>query len=98
MKNGSYTGIKGFSNQDMACQESMGPVVDRAGEHLGTSDVAIIRMRKCMLEAVRRFEEGDPLVGHERPIPYGRLHADQKVIPIEAPWQTVGSWEERSPA
>jgi len=51
MKNGSFTGINGFSNQDMACQESMGPIVDRTAEHLGTSDIAIIRMRKRMLEA-----------------------------------------------
>jgi hypothetical protein len=33
------------------------------------------------------FEDGDPLVGHETPIPYGRVHADQKIIPIEVPWQ-----------
>ena len=53
MKHGSYTGIAGFTNQDMACQESMGPIVDRTREHLGTSDVAIIRMRRRMLEALR---------------------------------------------
>ena len=64
MKNGtSWTGIEGFSNQDMACQESMGPIVDRTAEHLGTSDIAIIRMRKRMLEAVRLFQAGKPLIG-----------------------------------
>ena len=70
MRNGSYTGIKGFTNQDMACQESMGPIVDRTREHLGTSDVAIIRMRRRMLEALRRLEAGEPLLGHDPATPF----------------------------
>jgi phthalate 4,5-dioxygenase len=92
MKNGSYTGIKGFTNQDMACQESMGPVVDRTREHLGTSDVAIIRMRRRMLEALLRFEAGEPLIGHDAATPFERLRGDQKVIPIDEPWQSVGAY------
>ncbi|MDB5070528.1 MAG: MarR family transcriptional regulator [Candidatus Eremiobacteraeota bacterium] len=98
MKNGSYTGIKGFTNQDMACQESMGPVVDRTQEHLGTSDVAIIRMRRRMLEALRRFEAGEPLLGQDTPIPYERLRGDQQVIPIGEPWQSVGAYGEPNAA
>jgi phthalate 4,5-dioxygenase len=98
MRNGSYTGIKGFTNQDMACQESMGPVVDRTREHLGTSDIAIIRMRRRMLEALRRFEAGEPLIGHDTAIPFDRLRGDQGVIPIGEPWQTVGAYDERTPA
>jgi phthalate 4,5-dioxygenase oxygenase subunit len=92
MKNGSWIGIDGFPNQDMACQESMGPIVDRTQEHLGTSDVAIIRMRRRMLEAVRRFQKGEPLIGHDRSIPYDRLRSEQKITPIETPWQTVGAY------
>lgn len=94
MKNGSYTGIKGFSNQDMACQESMGPVVDRTREHLGTSDVAIIRMRRRMLEGLRRCEAGEAPIGTDPAIPYDRLIADQRVIPIDVPWQRVGAYDE----
>jgi phthalate 4,5-dioxygenase oxygenase subunit len=94
MKNGSYTGIKGFTNQDMACQESMGPVVDRTQEHLGTSDVAIIRMRKRMLENVRRFEAGEPLMGHDPAIPFDRLIAEQRLIGIDEPWQVVGAYQQ----
>ena len=30
----SYTGMKGFGTQDCAIQESMGPIADRASEHL----------------------------------------------------------------
>ncbi|GAC1414607.1 MAG: Rieske 2Fe-2S domain-containing protein [Candidatus Velthaea sp.] len=93
MKNGSYTGIKGFSNQDMACQESMGTTVDRTQEHLGTSDVAVIRMRRRMQEALRRFELGEPLIGADNSFAYERLVADQRVIGIDEPWQSVGAHE-----
>ena len=51
MKNGSWCGIEGFPLQDVACQESMGAIVDRRHEHLGTSDVAIIRLRESARRA-----------------------------------------------
>jgi len=92
MQNGSYTGIKGFTNQDMACQESMGTIVDRTQEHLGTSDIAIIRMRKRMLEALRRSEAGEPPMGYEPGIDFEHLSAGQEVVPIDTPWQNVGAW------
>jgi phthalate 4,5-dioxygenase len=91
MRNGSWTGIAGFQNQDIAAQESMGPVVDRSSEHLGTSDVAVIRMRRRMLETVRRFRAGEPLVGQDQPIAYERLASEQRLIPIDQPWQSVGA-------
>jgi phthalate 4,5-dioxygenase oxygenase subunit len=70
----------------------MGAIVDRTNEHLGTSDLAIIRMRRRMLEGVRRFQAGEPLIGHEASIPYGRLRSEQKIIPIDEPWQQVGAF------
>ena len=91
MKAGDWTGIQGFTNQDMACQESMGPVVDRTQEHLGTSDIAIIRMRKRLLEAVNRFQNGEPLIGHDPSIDWGRVKSEQTIIPIDQPWQTLGT-------
>ena len=93
MKNGtSWTGINGFSNQDMACQESMGPIVDRTAEHLGTSDIAIIKMRKRMLEAVQLFQAGKPLIGLDPNTPYGKIRTEQLIVPIDQPWQSVGAY------
>ena len=45
-----------------------------------------------MLEALRRFEADEPLLGQDSPIPYARLRGDQAVIPIGEPWQTVGAY------
>jgi phthalate 4,5-dioxygenase oxygenase subunit len=90
MKAGDWTGIKGFSNQDMACQESMGPIVDRTQEHLGTSDKAIIRFRKRMIDAARAFEKDGSLVGAG--VRYDKVRSEQLVVPVTRPWQSVGAY------
>jgi len=59
----TFTGIANGSLQDGAVQESMGPIFDRAKEHLGTSDFAIITLRNMYLEGVREvLEGGEPFV------------------------------------
>jgi len=56
-KNGSYTGIMGIGIQDEAVTESMGPIMDRTREHLGTSDLMVIRLRALLLRAARRLRD-----------------------------------------
>src|SRR5262249_43717230 len=61
----TMTGIHGFASQDKAVQESMGPMVDRRGERLGTSDTAIIAMRRLLLQEVRALLQGQkPFAAH----------------------------------
>ncbi|GAC1319657.1 MAG: Rieske 2Fe-2S domain-containing protein [Chloroflexota bacterium] len=90
MKQRSYCGISGVQNQDMAVQESMGAIYDRTREHLGTSDLAVIRFRRIMLEAARRFVAGEPPIGLSGEIPYAQFRGGEAVIPIDQPWQSVG--------
>ena len=53
----SYTGIPGGRQQDMAMTESMGPIYDRSKEHLGTSDLMIIRTRRAYLSAAKALRD-----------------------------------------
>ncbi len=39
--------------------ESPGPIVDRSLEHLGTSDTAIIKMRRLLIDGARALERGE---------------------------------------
>jgi len=55
---GDYTGIAGVPTQDQAITESMGPIYDRGSEHLGTSDVMVIRVRRRLIQAARALVEG----------------------------------------
>ena len=57
-KSVNYTGIQGINTQDRAVQESMGPVVDRSAEHLGTTDAAVIAFRRRLLRLALALQEG----------------------------------------
>jgi phthalate 4,5-dioxygenase len=56
----SFTGIRGTNAQDAAGIENQGPgpIADRSLENLGASDMAIIRVRKLLLNALREFKDG----------------------------------------
>jgi phthalate 4,5-dioxygenase oxygenase subunit len=85
-----FSGIRGTINEDAAVQESMGPIFDRSREHLGTSDMAVIRFRKVMLDALRRFEDGEPPVGLAKPVPYRLLRGEERTVLTDVPWQSIG--------
>lgn len=80
----TFTGITGLNTQDFALQEGMGTVVDRSLEHLGTSDRAIVAMRRLMLEAVEVVENNgsprglDPLASRDMRPYDGILEGDDE--------------------
>ena len=49
----TFSGVEGFAMQDASMQESMGPIVDRAKEHLVSTDSGIIMARQRLLRAVK---------------------------------------------
>ena len=80
-----YCGIPGFGVQDQAIQESQGPIVDRSRERLGTSDTAIIQVRKRLLAAARGLaESGTPPPGRDAEAYLVR--STSLVLPAGAPW------------
>ena len=62
----NYSGMTTNRVQDAAMMESMGAIMDRTNEHLATSDMAIIYMRRLMIKAARDLERGfePPLLSH----------------------------------
>jgi phthalate 4,5-dioxygenase oxygenase subunit len=88
----SFTGITGVNNEDIAVQEAMGPIFDRTKEHLGTSDIAVIRMRRIMLDAARALaDDGTPPVGLNEPVRYAELHAIERMLPLRESWRDLFS-------
>ena len=62
---GNSTGIPGVNNQDRAIIESMGSIVDRENEHLGTSDKAIISSRRQLMQLAKDLQNGiEPMLPH----------------------------------
>ncbi|HTE87118.1 MAG TPA: hypothetical protein VK821_20595, partial [Dehalococcoidia bacterium] len=70
--NRSFTGIAGVNQQDQAITESMGAIMARWDEHLGTSDAMIIRTRQRILRAARALmDQGTVPPGVDEPEVYG---------------------------
>ncbi|MDT8860731.1 Rieske 2Fe-2S domain-containing protein [Alkalihalobacillus sp. MEB130] len=86
MKSGNFTGIRGIANQDHAATETMGEIVDRSREHLGTSDLPVIQMRRILLTSVKKFQEGvEPLQLDMDSLK--QLYSAGKYAPKGQPWQ-----------
>jgi phthalate 4,5-dioxygenase len=85
-KTTSFTGIKGVNTQDVALQEGMGPITDRSKEHLGTSDRAIVVMRRLLLEATRAVEKGESPRGVD-PKTYRNVRPHDGLVPNGVDWR-----------
>ena len=88
----SFAGVKGVNMEDFLAAESMGPIVDRSKQYLGPTDLAVAHMRRSMLQSLEVFEAGGKPVGLSGGFEYPRLRAEEKVIPLATPWQTVGAF------
>lgn len=82
----TYTGIEGVNTQDLAVQESMGPIEDRTREHLGTTDKAIIELRYLLLDSIADFRKGIEPRGLD-PKTYRAIRAGDIVVPKGVKWQ-----------
>jgi hypothetical protein len=69
-KTESYTGIEGVSEQDACIQDSQGLIADRTAEHLGPTDMGVVRFRRLILEAVRALANGVSPTALVRPDAY----------------------------
>jgi phthalate 4,5-dioxygenase oxygenase subunit len=93
---GSYSGITfdGGGTQDFMVTETMGPIYDRAKEHLGTTDIAIVKLRATLLQAARDLAAGKepPAVSGEHD--YRSMRAAEKILAPGEDWRVLGTNED----
>lgn len=90
MKHGSFTGIEGIPNQDIAMWVSTGPIADRSDELLGASDLAIVEFRRLMVEAARTVAAGGKAIGTGEPrFPQARIRSLEGIHPKTADWRAI---------
>ncbi|MBV9581270.1 MAG: Rieske 2Fe-2S domain-containing protein [Chloroflexi bacterium] len=69
----NYTGMDESNPlQDGAIQETMGAILDRTIEHLGSADAMIIRVRRRLLETIRAYVDDTLPPGVDQPEAYRR--------------------------
>jgi phthalate 4,5-dioxygenase len=82
----NFTGMANVPLEDQAITESMGPIYFRDHEHLGTSDVMIIRTRRRLINAAKAFaEHGTIPPGVDSPEVY-RVRSGGIILPRSADW------------
>ena len=80
-----FCGMPGFGMQDRAMTESQGAIFDRTLERLGTSDTAIIQVRKCLIESAKMLrDQGDEPPGLDPALHHIRAASAQ--LPKDAAW------------
>ncbi|MFO1396896.1 MAG: Rieske 2Fe-2S domain-containing protein [Burkholderiales bacterium] len=89
MKLGSFTGIPGIPNQDVAMWETMGPIADRSRDRLGASDLAIVEFRRVMLKAAQDFAAGGKALGAG--VPTTHLRSFEGIVQKGVDWRTLGA-------
>jgi phthalate 4,5-dioxygenase oxygenase subunit len=81
-----YTGIQNIGMQDAAMTWSMGPIMDRSQERLGSSDAAVIRVRRRLIAAAQALEKyGTTPPGVDDPTAY-RVRSGGVFLPEGADW------------
>src|SRR5207249_4117582 len=92
-RTGSFTGMPTVRIDDSAMTTSMGPIMDRTHERLGSGDVMIIRTRARLLKAALALREhGTPPPTVEHPEAC-RVRATNVVLPENTDWvQATEDW------
>lgn len=73
MQAGHMSGVNNLLTEDMLVAETMGPIADRTGEYLGSSDAAVARFRRLFLEAIHAQADGVVPRGCSGREPYRRI-------------------------
>jgi hypothetical protein len=84
----TFTGIKGVSEQDACIQDSQGFIVDRSREHLGPTDIGIVRFRRLILDTAKALAKGQEPASAKKPEGY-RVRAGGTVAPGSQPLSEV---------
>src|SRR5919198_778200 len=81
-----YSGIQGIGMQDAAVTGSIGRIYDRSGEHLGSADAMVIRVRRRLIDAVQAYQRSGAVPpGVDDPAAY-RVRSGGVLLPDGADW------------
>ncbi|KIF65867.1 hypothetical protein HY68_38970 [Streptomyces sp. AcH 505] len=83
----NWSGFRGISTEDAVIAVSMGPLYDRSRENLISSDLAIVRMRRRLLDSIDRMERGLEPVGFN--VDSRSIEAVDASPPDGAHWRTL---------
>ena len=87
----SYSGIRDFRSQDAMATETAGPIYDRTREHLGSTDVAVIRMHRLLLRAARALARDSSAALPAVTGDFRSIRGAEKVLEEGEDWRLLGT-------
>jgi hypothetical protein len=69
----------------------MGTIYDRTAEHLGTSDKAIIRMRRMLIDAAMNLAQGIEPPAVDPALDYNDFRSAEKILAPDEDWRALGT-------
>jgi nitrite reductase/ring-hydroxylating ferredoxin subunit len=87
MENGSFSGLEGIIEEDVAVTVSAGPLRDRSKEMLSSADVAVNRLYRTLLSRVRAVQSGGAPAGLSTNV--ANVTAFQRRMPPGATWRSL---------
>jgi hypothetical protein len=75
----------------MAVTESMGAIYDRGHEHLGTTDRAIIMMRRKLIQAAKDLARGIEPPTVDTSLPLDKILSAERIIAANEDWRKLGT-------
>jgi phthalate 4,5-dioxygenase len=92
-KDSTFSGVADFVSQDLMVTESMGAVYDRTQERLGSTDLAITRMRHILLRAAAGLAAGkEPPAVEERD--YDGIFGAEKILEPGEDWRLLATLDD----
>jgi hypothetical protein len=90
MRATTFSGVPDFGSQDYLVTESAGAIADRSLERLGSTDLAVTRMRRRLIAAARALANGaePPAV---QPGDYAGIRGAEKVLAEGEDWRALGT-------
>jgi hypothetical protein len=88
-KRSVFSGVSDFVSQDLMVTESMGLIYDRSQEHLGTTDLSIIRMRTILIDAAKAVAAGGDAPALEGG--FTTIRAAEKILEADEDWRSLGT-------
>jgi phthalate 4,5-dioxygenase len=90
-KGTSYSGIPEFRSHDNMATETAGPIYDRTREHLGSTDVAVIRMHRMLLRAAKALMSGEEPPALAGSGDFRSIRGAEKILAEDEDWRVLGT-------
>ncbi|MBO0748619.1 MAG: hypothetical protein J2O47_09710, partial [Acidimicrobiaceae bacterium] len=90
-KTRSFSGIPNFKVQDNLVTETAGRVYDRTHEHLGSGDLAVIRLHQRLLDAAKGLQAGKEPPALTGQGDFRSVRSAEKILEQDEDWRILGT-------